>query len=181
MSSIAHCRRNCQSWPAPPPGSGDHGDHHDTPRNTGGRARNRSPARGRCAVTRRELVEDPVAPVYLRAFDEMANQAANELLVAVKGDEVVGCLQLTIVTGLSLKRHTPGAARGRAGQLEAPRREGGRTARPYAIARAREAGCGLMQLTSDVSRLDARRFYEKLGFKATHIGMKLPLTPTKAD
>ena len=50
-----------------------------------------------------------------------------------------------------------------------------------AIARARAAGCGLVQLTSDVSRLDARRFYERLGFKATHIGMKLPLTPVKVD
>jgi ribosomal protein S18 acetylase RimI-like enzyme len=131
--------------------------------------------------SRRELVEDPVAPVYLRAFDEMANQAANELLVAVKGDEVVGCLQLTIVTGLSRRGI-------RRAQLEGVRvsskhrgEKVGEQLVQYAIARAREAGCGLMQLTSDVSRLDARRFYEKLGFKATHIGMKLPLTPTKAD
>jgi len=131
--------------------------------------------------SRRELLEDPVAPVYLRAFDEMADQPANELLVAVKGDEVIGCLQLTIITGLSRRGI-------RRAQLEGVRvssqhrgEKVGEQLIQYAIARARVAGCGLVQLTSDVSRLDARRFYEKLGFKATHIGMKLPLTPTTAD
>ena len=44
-----------------------------------------------------------------------------------------------------------------------------------AIARARAAHCGLVQLTSDVSRTGARRFYERLGFEVTHIGMKLAL------
>jgi ribosomal protein S18 acetylase RimI-like enzyme len=127
--------------------------------------------------SRRELLEDPVAPVYLRAFDEMANQPGSELLVAVKGDEVIGCLQMTIVTGLSRRGM-------RRAQLEGVRvssahrgEKVGEQLVQYAIARARAAGCGLVQLTSDVSRLDARRFYEKLGFKATHIGMKLPLLP----
>jgi ribosomal protein S18 acetylase RimI-like enzyme len=131
--------------------------------------------------SRRELLEDPVAPVYLRAFDEMANQPGNELLVAVKGNEVIGCLQLTIVTGLSRRGI-------RRAQLEGVRvssqhrgEKVGEQLVQSAIARARAAGCGLVQLTSDVSRLDARRFYEKLGFKATHIGMKLALTPPKAD
>jgi GNAT superfamily N-acetyltransferase len=46
----------------------------------------------------------------------------------------------------------------------------------WATARAREAGCHLVQLTTDASRPDARRFYERLGFVASHIGMKLDLT-----
>jgi ribosomal protein S18 acetylase RimI-like enzyme len=123
----------------------------------------------------RELVEDPVAPVYLRAFDEMTAQPGNELLVAVDGDEVIGCLQLTIITGLSRRGM-------RRAQLEGVRvgsqHRGARVGEQLvldAIARARAAGCGLVQLTSDVSRLDARRFYERLGFTATHIGMKLAL------
>ena len=127
----------------------------------------------------RELVEDPVAPAYLRAFDEMADQPGNHLLVAVKDDEVIGCLQLTITSGLSRR----GARRA---QLEGVRvssqHRGARVGEQLvleAIERARAAGCSLVQLTSDVSRLDARRFYERLGFKATHIGMKLPLA--KAD
>jgi GNAT superfamily N-acetyltransferase len=123
----------------------------------------------------RELIEDPIAPIYVRAFDEMLAHAGNELLVAVRDDEVIGCLQLTFIIGLSrrgmrraqlegvrVSRHHRGAKVGELLIIEA-------------IARARTAGCGLMQLTSDVSRTDARRFYERLGFKATHIGMKLAL------
>jgi ribosomal protein S18 acetylase RimI-like enzyme len=50
-----------------------------------------------------------------------------------------------------------------------------------AVARARAAGCGLVQLTSDATRIDAKRFYERLGFAATHVGMKLSLAPDAAD
>lgn len=124
----------------------------------------------------RERVEEPVAATYFRAFDEIAADPGNELLVAVQGDEVVGCLQLTIIPGLSrvgMKR----------GQLESVRvssrhrgfRVGEQLVRE-AIARARAAGCGLVQLTSDSSRADAQRFYRRLGFVATHVGMKLPLS-----
>lgn len=123
----------------------------------------------------RERVEDPVAPVYLAAFDEMAAQSGHELLVAERDGEVVGCLQLTIIPGLS-------RAGMRRAQLESVRVSSrhrgvhiGERLVNEAIARARAAGCGLVQLTSDVTRTDARRFYERLGFEATHIGMKLPL------
>jgi len=125
---------------------------------------------------KRERVEEPVAANYFRAFDEIAADPGNELLVAVRGDEVVGCLQLTIIPGLSrvgMKR----------GQLESVRvssrhrgvRVGDQLVRE-AIARARAAGCGLVQLTSDSSRTDAQRFYQRLGFVATHVGMKLSLS-----
>ena len=123
----------------------------------------------------RELIEDPVAPIYLRAFDDIAAQPGNDLLVAVFDDAVIGCVQLTIIAGLSRR----GVRRA---QIEGVRVSSNHRGEKVgeqlvleAIARARAAGCGLVQLTSDVSRLDARRFYEKLGFKATHIGMKLPL------
>ena len=105
----------------------------------------------------------------------MAHQPLNELLVAVLGDEVIGCLQLTIITGLSRRGM-------RRAQLEGVRvsshHRGAKVGEHVleAIARARAAGCGLVQLTSDVSRVDAKRFYERLGFEATHIGMKLSLT-----
>jgi ribosomal protein S18 acetylase RimI-like enzyme len=125
----------------------------------------------------RERVEDPVAQEYLRAFDDMAAQPGNDLLVAVKNDEVVGCLQLTIIAGLS-----------RTG-LRRAQLEGVRVSARYrgeqigerlvldAIARARAAGCGLVQLTTDARRTDAHRFYERLGFEASHVGMKLALGP----
>ena len=125
---------------------------------------------------KRERVEEPVAANYFRAFDEIAADPGNELLVAVQGDQVVGCLQLTIIPGLSrvgMKR----------GQLESvrvgSRHRGARVGEQLvleAIARARAAGCGLVQLTSDSSRTDAQRFYQRLGFVATHVGMKLSLS-----
>lgn len=129
----------------------------------------------------RELIEDPVAPVYLQAFDEMAEQAGNDLLVAVIDDHVIGCLQLTITSGLSRRGVRRAQIEGvRVSSKHRGEKIGEQLVRE-AIARARAAGCGLVQLTSDVSRLDARRFYERLGFKATHIGMKLPLTPVKVN
>src|SRR5262245_2973522 len=124
---------------------------------------------------KRERLEDRVAPAYLTAFDEMTAQAGNEVLVAERDGEVVGCLQLTIIPGLS-------RAGMRRAQLESVRVSsrhrgvhiGERLVRE-AVARARAAGCGLVQVTSDATRTGARRFYERLGFEATHIGMKLPL------
>jgi ribosomal protein S18 acetylase RimI-like enzyme len=84
-------------------------------------------------------------------------------------------LQLIVIPGLS-------RAGMRRAQLEAVRVSSSHRKRRIgerlvmdAIDRARAAGCGLVQLTSDVSRVDARRFYERLGFEATHVGMKLSL------
>jgi ribosomal protein S18 acetylase RimI-like enzyme len=126
----------------------------------------------------RERVEEPVVAAYLQAFDEMAAQPGNTLLVAVRGDDVVGCLQLTITPGLSRMGM-------RRAQLESVRvsatHRGARIGEQLvteAIARARAAGCGLVQLTSDVTRVDAIRFYERLGFQATHVGMKMSLPGT---
>jgi ribosomal protein S18 acetylase RimI-like enzyme len=116
---------------------------------------------------------------YLAAFDDMAAQGGNIALVAERNDamakEIVGCLQLTIIPGLA--RH--GAKRG---QIEGVRVSaacrglgiGERLIR-HAIETARAAGCALVQLTSDNSRPDAHRFYERLGFVASHAGFKLLL------
>lgn len=116
---------------------------------------------------------------YLAAFADMAAQGGNIALVAERdsptGKEVVGCLQLTIIPGLS--RH--GAKRG---QIEGVRV--GATCRGLgigerlirrAIETAHAAGCSLVQLTSDNSRPDAHRFYGRLGFIASHAGFKLAL------
>jgi len=121
----------------------------------------------------REDTGDP--DIYLRAFDDMAAQGGNIALVAERGGEIVGCLQLTMIPGLSRR----GAKRG---QIEGVRvsaacrglRIGERLIR-HAIDIARAEGCGLVQLTSDVSRPDAHRFYERLGFVASHAGFKLAL------
>jgi ribosomal protein S18 acetylase RimI-like enzyme len=123
----------------------------------------------------REHYADPLPAAYHDAFTAMQAQRGNHLLVTELEGEVVGCLQLTIIPGLSRL----GALRG---QIEGVRVSSSHRGRKIgeamvrdAIERCRLAGCSLVQLTSDVTRMDARRFYERLGFEATHVGMKLKL------
>lgn len=121
----------------------------------------------------REIVSDPPDTRYVAAFDAIEADANQLLAVAVDGrDRVLGCLQLTFIPGLS----RTGVWRG---QIESVRVA--KSARgtglgsdfiEWAVARCAERGCGLVQLTSDKSRRDAIRFYEKLGFVASHEGLK---------
>jgi ribosomal protein S18 acetylase RimI-like enzyme len=127
----------------------------------------------------REEPADPLPEAYGRAFDDIAAQSGNHLLMAERSGavpgEVVGCLQLTIIPGLSrrgMKRGLIEAVR----VSTAYRGLGvGEHLVRHAIGVARAQGCGLVQLTSDKSRADAHRFYERLGFAASHVGMKLSL------
>jgi GNAT superfamily N-acetyltransferase len=123
----------------------------------------------------REENTDPLPQSYFRAFDEIADQRGNLLLVADMDGRVIGCLQLTMIPGLT----RAGMKRGQIeGVRVAPSQRGhglGERLIRHAIGIARAAGCGLVQLTTDKSRPDAHRFYEGLGFVATHLGMKLAL------
>jgi ribosomal protein S18 acetylase RimI-like enzyme len=123
----------------------------------------------------RKLKVASVTPRHLTAFDEI-NRDSNQLLaVAELGGETVGCLQLTFIPGLSrngmercqiegvrIARHLRGKSLGK--QMLR-----------WAIGICRERGCGLVQLFMDKKRLDAQRFYESLGFKASHQGFRLYL------
>ncbi|KZB81535.1 GNAT family N-acetyltransferase [Amycolatopsis regifaucium] len=117
---------------------------------------------------------DDLTP-YLKAFEEIDADPAQLLIVADDAGETVGTLQLSIIPGLARK----GALRG---QIEAVRVRashrgsglGGELMR-WAIDESRRRGCALVQLTSDVKREDAHRFYERLGFVASHTGFKLKL------
>jgi len=122
----------------------------------------------------RESAAD-LAP-YREAFAALTAQKGNAIIVGDDKGEVVACLQLTIVPGLSRRGATRAFIEG---VRVASSRRGQRIGEAiveHAIGKARAAGCRLAQLTSDKSRTDAHRFYERLGFKATHIGMKLELT-----
>jgi len=123
----------------------------------------------------RERDEAPLPQAYRDAFDSIQAQTGNEIILAVDGTEVIGCLQFTVVPGLSRL----GAKRGQIEGVRVDRRYRGRRVGEIlfrrAIERARETGCGLLQLTTDKTRPDARRFYERLGFVASHEGMKLAL------
>jgi len=123
----------------------------------------------------REDNSDPLPDTYLRAFDDIAAQGGNHLFVAERDGSVVGCLQLTVIPGLSrrgMKRALIEAVR-----VAAQCRGGGigESLVRHATEQARAEGCGLVELTSDRSRGDAHRFYERLGFTASHIGLKLML------
>ena len=123
----------------------------------------------------REMPGDPLAQVYWVAFDAMSAQRGNELLVAELEGEVVGCLQLSVIPGLSRQGMTRGQLEGvRISSRHRGTRIGEALVRA-AIERARALGCRVVQLTTDRSRVDAHRFYERLGFEATHVGMKLTL------
>ncbi len=119
--------------------------------------------------------EAPGDPIYARAFAAMSAQPGNVYLVAEAGGELVGCLQFTVIHGLSRK----GASRA---QIEGVRVDAqhrgqriGEALFKAAFERAAAVGCNLVQLTTDRSRSDALRFYQRLGFEATHWGMKRAL------
>lgn len=117
----------------------------------------------------------PLDQRYLDAFAAIERDA-NQMLVAVEhAGAVIGCLQLTFIPGISRR----GAWRGQIESVRVAREKRGAglgTAMfEWAIAECRRRGCNLVQLTTDKSRKDAHRFYERLGFKASHDGMKLAL------
>jgi len=112
---------------------------------------------------------------YGSAFDAISADPHQHLLVAQLDREVVGMLQVTRTPGLSRAgawRATIESVRIRADL----RGQGhGAALMKAAIGLAKEHGCRLVLLTTDVRRVDARRFYERLGFNASHLGMKLDL------
>ena len=112
---------------------------------------------------------------YLRAFNAIDADPAHLLLVGSDRGQVVATLQLSIIPGLARR----GALRA---QIEAVRvrkdyrsRGLGAAMIEWAINESRRRGCALVQLTTDKSRADAHRFYERLGFIASHEGFKLAL------
>ncbi|MFE7854980.1 GNAT family N-acetyltransferase [Streptomyces sp. NPDC057403] len=117
---------------------------------------------------------DDLAP-YVAALERLTADPHQHLIVAVREGRVVGTLQLTIIPGLSRR----GATRSiiEAVRIHADERGSGLGTRliEWAIDASRREGCQLVQLTSDSTRTDAHRFYERLGFTASHVGFKLPL------
>ncbi|SCF30177.1 L-amino acid N-acyltransferase YncA [Micromonospora viridifaciens] len=116
-----------------------------------------------------------VDDAYEKAFADIDADPRNHLIVADAGGELVGCMQITYIPGLG--RH--GAERSLIESVRVRsdlRGQGlGRQMMTWAIDRARERGCALVQLTTDKTRAEAHRFYLGLGFEASHEGMKLAL------
>ncbi|WP_076259651.1 GNAT family N-acetyltransferase [Intrasporangium flavum] len=118
----------------------------------------------------RETPED-LTP-YEAAFDRVAADRGQHLVVAERDGRVVGTLQLTVQPGLSRQGATRTIVEGvRVASSE--RGSGlGTQLVEWAVEESRRLGCTLVQLTSDATRLDAHRFYERLGFEKSHVGFK---------
>jgi ribosomal protein S18 acetylase RimI-like enzyme len=121
----------------------------------------------------RERMEDPLPGSYFDAFDRVDRDPNLALVVAEEQGRVVGCLQLCILPGLS----SQGASRA---LIEDVRVASDRRSRgigeqlvQWAIGEARARSCKLVELLTHHTRADAQRFYERLGFQRSHVGMTI--------
>ena len=126
-------------------------------------------------ATRDGVRDEADLAAYMSAFEAIDGDPAHILIVAEAAGQVVGTMQLSFLPGLARR----GALRA---QIEAVRVAAslrgsglGGAMVEWAIAEARRRGSALVQLTTDKSRLDAHRFYQRLGFVPSHEGMKLAL------
>jgi GNAT superfamily N-acetyltransferase len=123
----------------------------------------------------RETLGAESLPRYLDAFRVIDADANQFLLVVDDGTEIVGTLQLTFIAGLArggLKRGLVEAVR-----VSSDRRgeKIGEAMFAWVLDKCRQEQCGIVQLTTDKSRTDAHRFYDRLGFEPSHIGYKMML------
>ena len=124
----------------------------------------------------REQHEQPLPAAYSDAFEDLTKQSGNRLIVAVDEDGAIkGCLQLTITAGIARQGARRATIEGVRVASDLRGTGLGTELFEFAIAEARKAHCALIQLTTARTRPDAHRFYEGLGFEASHIGMKLHL------
>lgn len=124
----------------------------------------------------REQIEQPLPSCYFRAFETVDRDPHIQLVVAEDDDgAVVGCLELCILPGLS----SQGASRGLIEDVRVAahcRSRGiGEKMVQWAVAEARARGCKLVELLTHHTRVDAQRFYKRLGFQPSHVGMTLRL------
>ena len=123
----------------------------------------------------RELVSDAMPECYLRAFSAIQKDLNNELIVVEVTQSVVGMLQMTFIPYLTYQGSWRALIEGVRVHKNHRGQGVGKQMFDWAIQRARERGCAIVQLTSDKRRSNALRFYERLGFVASHEGFKLRL------
>jgi len=112
-------------------------------------------------------------PAYAKALQDIDADPTTRFIVVEDDGIVVGCMQMSILPGL--------ARRGvRRAQLESVRIAGSQRSKGLGAAMvaegvrlAKEAGCGLIELSTDKTRADAHRFWKRQGFEDTHVGMKM--------
>ena len=109
---------------------------------------------------------------YLEAFEVIDADPHQYLAVARGNGRVVGTLQLTVVPGLSRRGATRAQIEGVRVHTDERGSGLGTELLEWAEREARGRGCVMLQLTSDVKRQDAHRFYQRLGYEASHVGFK---------
>lgn len=123
----------------------------------------------------RERADPDVGPEYVSAFEAIDSDANQELIVAVLHEDIVGVLQLTFIPSLTYRGRWRAQIEGvRVAEQVRSRGVGGQLIR-HAVEKAVARSCRMVQLTSDKQRPRAISFYERLGFVASHEGMKLHL------
>ncbi|HEX9331401.1 MAG TPA: GNAT family N-acetyltransferase [Anaerolineales bacterium] len=125
--------------------------------------------------SQRERYENPLPESYYSAFEKINNDSNHELIVAELDGEVIGTLHLVFLPSISFQ----GRLRAQIESVRVDKRfqsQGiGSEMMKWTMKRAKQRGAHVVQLTTHKSRVDAHRFYERLGFKGTHLGMKLML------
>jgi GNAT superfamily N-acetyltransferase len=125
--------------------------------------------------SQRERVESPLPESYYSAFEQISNDPNHELIVAERNGEVIGTLHLMFLPSISYQ----GGLRAQVESVRVDKRfqsQGiGSEMMKWTMERAKQRGAHVVQLTTHKTRLDAHRFYERLGFKGTHLGMKMKL------
>lgn len=124
----------------------------------------------------RESPATPLLEAYTEAFDAIDGDPRHELVVADRGARrTIAVLQLTVMPGITHRGMWRAQIEGVRVASDLRASGIGQALFEWAIARARERGCRMVQLMSDKRRPDAIRFYERLGFVASHEGLKLHL------
>ncbi|MEQ5775850.1 GNAT family N-acetyltransferase [Thalassospira sp. NFXS8] len=127
----------------------------------------------------RENFTNPLPDVYGNAFDAMeatsTDALPNKYLLAIMDEQIVGCLQLTLIPGLSRQGRLRAQIEGVRVSSNYRGQKIGEAMILHAVNIARDLGASLMQFTTDKTRADAHRFYQRLGFVASHEGMKREL------
>ena len=125
--------------------------------------------------SQRERFENPLPESYYSAFEQINQDPNHELIVAERKREVIGTLHLMFLPSISFQ----GRLRAQVESVRIDKRfqsQGiGSEMMKWVMERATQRGAHAVQLTTHKSRVDAHRFYERLGFEGSHLGMKMSL------
>lgn len=119
----------------------------------------------------RECVEDPLPAAYYAAFERVERDPNLTLVVAESEGRVVGCLQLAVLSGLSSQGGIRGLLEDVRVASDCRSRGIGEQLVQWAVTEAKARGCNLVELLTHQTRTEAQRFYKRLGFAASHVGM----------